>query len=78
MHQEPLVRLLSDPRSRQLNSSIATGFAADDGASLLMAFRGMQNESKEQGLAHAAVAKDLHTLVVDPFQQWAQGHKVCT
>jgi len=54
----------------------ATGFSADDGASLLMVFRGLQAESKEQGLAHAAVAKDLHTLVADPFEQWAQGHMV--
>lgn len=54
----------------------ASGFSADDGASLLMVFRGLQAESKEQGLAHAAVAKDLHTLVANPFEQWAQGHKV--
>lgn len=43
-----------------------------------MAFRGLQAESIEQGQAHAAVANDLHTLVADPFEHWAQGHKVRT
>ena len=41
-----------------------------------MAFRGMQVESEAQGRAHESVAKDLHTLVADPFQRWAHGHKV--
>jgi hypothetical protein len=41
-----------------------------------MAFRGLQNESKEQGKAHEDVAKDLHTRVADPFQQWAKAHEV--
>jgi len=52
-----------------------TGFGADDGASLLMAFRGLQAESVAQGAAHQAVSKELHTLVAEPFAQWAQGYK---
>ena len=41
-----------------------------------MAFRGLQAESANQGEAHKAIAKELHTLVADPFDEWAQGHKV--
>ncbi|KDQ13101.1 hypothetical protein BOTBODRAFT_112050 [Botryobasidium botryosum FD-172 SS1] len=51
------------------------GFGADDGASLLMAFRGLQGESVAQGEAHKAVAHELETLVADPFETWAQQHK---
>jgi hypothetical protein len=60
-----------------LTSATGTGFAADDGASLLMAFRGLQAESAAQGAAHQAVAKELMSLVADPFEQWARGYKVC-
>lgn len=56
---------------------IATGFDADDGASLLMSFRGLQAESVSQGQAHNSIAKELNTLVADPFDRWAQGYKVC-
>lgn len=56
---------------------IATGFSADDGASLLMAFRGLQAESVSQGQVHNSIAKELTTLVADPFDHWAQGYKVC-
>jgi hypothetical protein len=52
------------------------GFSTDDGASLLMAFRGLQAESVAQGEAHKSIAKELHTLVADPFQDWAQGYRV--
>lgn len=57
-------------------SSPGTGFGADDGASLLMAFRGLQAESIAQGEAHKTVAKELHTLVADPFEGWAHGYRV--
>ncbi|KAG6909042.1 hypothetical protein DXG01_002316 [Tephrocybe rancida] len=50
------------------------GFSADDGASLLMAFRGLQAESVAQGQAHRTIAKELDTLVADPFEDWAQGY----
>lgn len=50
----------------------------DDGASLLMAFRGLQAESTAQGQAHKAIATELETLVADPFDQWAQTYKVRT
>ncbi|KAF8817572.1 hypothetical protein BYT27DRAFT_7199108 [Phlegmacium glaucopus] len=52
-----------------------TGFNADDGASLLMAFRGLQAESVTQGQAHNSIAKELTTLVADPFDRWAQAYK---
>ncbi|KZP01697.1 hypothetical protein CALVIDRAFT_594393 [Calocera viscosa TUFC12733] len=52
----------------------AAGFGADDGASLLMAFRGLQRESVIQGEVHGAVARDLETIVLDPFEEWAHGH----
>ena len=54
-----------------------TGFNADDGASLLMTFRGLQAESASQGQAHNSIAKELTTLVADPFDHWAQAYKVC-
>ena len=56
---------------------LGTGFGADDGASLLMAFRGLQAESAAQGAVHLAIAKELHALVADPFEEWARGYKVC-
>lgn len=52
------------------------GFGADDGASLLMAFRGLQAESAAQGQAHNSIAKELSTLVADPFDDWARSYKV--
>lgn len=42
-----------------------------------MAFRGLQAESAAQGEAHKAIAKELQTLVGEPFEEWAHGHKVC-
>ncbi|KAF8957472.1 hypothetical protein BDZ97DRAFT_1846365 [Flammula alnicola] len=52
-----------------------TGFGADDGASLLMAFRGLQAESASQGQAHNSIANELTTLVADPFDDWARSYK---
>ncbi|KAF7965016.1 hypothetical protein HWV62_1048, partial [Athelia sp. TMB] len=52
-----------------------TGFHADDGASLLMAFRGLQAESAAQGAAHRTLANELTTLVADPFADWAKGYR---
>jgi len=57
--------------------SSGSGFGADDGASLLMTFRGLQAEAVSQGQAHLNIAKELESLVADPFDQWAQGYKVC-
>ncbi|KAL1747937.1 hypothetical protein HDZ31DRAFT_80085 [Schizophyllum fasciatum] len=51
------------------------GFGADDGASLLMAFRGLQEESAAQGRVHKAIATELETLVADPFADWAHGYR---
>jgi hypothetical protein len=56
----------------------ATGFGADDGASLLMAFRGLQAESVAQGKAHKTISNELNTLVADPFEHWAVSHSVIT
>ncbi|TDL23780.1 hypothetical protein BD410DRAFT_856763 [Rickenella mellea] len=66
--------------AEQLINAVPTGqkgrgFNADDGASLLMAFRGLQVESVAQGEKHRDIAKELATLVVAPFNEWAQGHK---
>ncbi|KAF9045812.1 hypothetical protein BDZ89DRAFT_979706 [Hymenopellis radicata] len=58
-----------------LTGSQGTGFGADDGASLLMTFRGLQSESAAQGQTHKNIAKELGTLVVDPFDDWAEGYK---
>lgn len=55
--------------------STGKGFGADDGASLLMAFRGLQSESVAQGEAHKTLAQELETLVADPFEKWAEQHK---
>ena len=59
-----------------IHEHIVTGFNADDGASLLMTFRGLQAESVKQGQAHNSIAKELTTLVADPFDHWAQAYKV--
>ncbi|KAH7909071.1 hypothetical protein BJ138DRAFT_1156128 [Hygrophoropsis aurantiaca] len=55
--------------------SRGTGFHMDDGASLFMAFRGLQAEAVAQGQAHKDIANDLQALVADPFNEWAQGYK---
>ncbi len=60
----------------RLTGATGTGFGADDGASLLMTFRGLQSESAAQGQTHKNIAKELETLVVDPFDDWAKGYKV--
>lgn len=41
-----------------------------------MAFRGLQAESAAQGQAHNSIAKELTTLVADPFDDWARSYKV--
>lgn len=46
----------------------------DDGASLLVAFRGLQAESVKQGEVHLNIANELENLVADPFGSWADGH----
>ncbi|KAJ6581367.1 hypothetical protein B0H19DRAFT_1060957 [Mycena capillaripes] len=70
--ERQLADALSSPA---LTGAAGTGFASDDGASLLMAFRGLQAESTAQGQAHKTVAAELETLVADPFDQWAQTYK---
>ena len=57
-------------------TSPGTGFNADEGASLLMAFRGLQAESQKQGEAHQALAKELEISVAGPFEHWAHAHRV--
>jgi hypothetical protein len=42
-----------------------------------MAFRGLQVESATQGQGHYNIAKELTTLVADPFEEWAAGYRVC-
>ncbi|KAJ7623327.1 hypothetical protein FB45DRAFT_980263 [Roridomyces roridus] len=58
-----------------LTGPAGKGFGTDDGASLLMAFRGLQAESVNQGQAHKTIATELETLVADPFDLWAKGYK---
>ncbi|KAJ3908094.1 hypothetical protein F5879DRAFT_794340 [Lentinula edodes] len=58
-----------------LTGTAGAGFAADDGASLLMAFRGLQTESTAQAKLHQNMAKELSSLVADPFAEWAKGYK---
>lgn len=53
-----------------------TGFDADDGASLLMTFRGLQAEAAEHGHLHEAISTELHTLVAEPFQAWTEQYRV--
>ncbi|KAI0027804.1 hypothetical protein K488DRAFT_80972 [Vararia minispora EC-137] len=52
-----------------------SGFAADDGATLLAAFRGLQAETAKQAEVHRNIAHELDTLVAQPFAEWAKGHK---
>ena len=56
---------------------VGSGFGADEGASLLVAFRGLQADSIAQGEAHRSISRELESLVADPFEKWADGHKVC-
>ena len=52
-----------------------TGFSADDGASLLMAFWGIKQETKVQADGHRSLANDLQALALQPFAAWAKGHE---
>nr|GAT46765.1 predicted protein [Mycena chlorophos] len=70
--ERQLADALSNP---MLTGRAGTGFSSDDGASLLMAFRGLQAESATQGNAHKTIANELETLVVDPFEHWAIAYK---
>ncbi|THH02679.1 hypothetical protein EW026_g202 [Hermanssonia centrifuga] len=56
-------------------ASIGSAFEKDEGASLLVAFRGIKEESLAQGQLHAAAAKDLQSKIADPFAEWANGYK---
>ncbi|KAF8845130.1 hypothetical protein BDN67DRAFT_962064 [Paxillus ammoniavirescens] len=40
-----------------------------------MTFRGLQAESAAQGQIHRDIAKDLRTLVAEPFNTWAQSYR---
>ena len=51
------------------------GFEVDDGASLLVAFKGLQAESVEQAKVHLAIATDLDHLILRPFTEWAAKHE---
>jgi hypothetical protein len=65
------------PYARQSSPNVhltGIGFGADDGASLLNTFRGLQREGIAQGEAHKELAKDLEELVVEPFKDWADKH----
>jgi len=41
-----------------------------------MAFRGLQDESLAQGKVHREIARELQTLVAEPFDEWAEKYKV--
>lgn len=43
-----------------------------------MAFRGLKEESLNQGKAHETAANDLGKKIADPFEDWAAGYKVST
>ena len=56
--------------------SSGSAFDVDDGASLLMAFKGLREEASAEGAIHESVAKELQTAVAEPFEKWAEGYKV--
>ncbi|KAH9074720.1 hypothetical protein EDB83DRAFT_2352927 [Lactarius deliciosus] len=60
--------------ARITKTTSGTAFGADDGATLLMAFRGLQSETAQQGGVHQAIARELHQLVADPFEKWAEDY----
>ena len=62
--------------ARVNHSASGTAFGADDGATLLMAFRGLQAETAQQGGVHQAIARELDQLVADPFEKWAKDYHV--
>ena len=73
-HQRPLSSPFPSPPLLRAGK----GFTADDGATLLMAFRGLQAESVKQGEVHKSIAHELNTLVLDPFHEWATAYQVRT
>ncbi|GBE86582.1 predicted protein [Sparassis crispa] len=64
-----LATALANPVSK------GSAFAQEDGVSLHLAFRGLQEESVAQGKAHELLAKELRTSVAEPFEKWATGYK---
>ncbi|KAI0073278.1 hypothetical protein K474DRAFT_1666835 [Panus rudis PR-1116 ss-1] len=52
-----------------------TAFETDDGASLAMAFRGLQEETLAQGKIHETISTDLRDKIAKPFAEWATGYK---
>lgn len=42
-----------------------------------MAFRGLKEETVNQGKAHETAASDLKKKIANPFEEWAVGYKVC-
>lgn len=52
-----------------------TGFGRDEGGSVKVSFLGIQAEFANEGRAHATVAANIHSMVVEPFLQWSEGHK---
>ncbi|CCM00260.1 uncharacterized protein FIBRA_02290 [Fibroporia radiculosa] len=63
--------------AESLSASAPAGkaFSHDEGASLHVAFRGLKEESTEQGKVHEAVAQELRDSVATPFEKWAVGYK---
>lgn len=83
LHREPVIPIFRSPISITLTAKLypsscdlGVGFEADDGASLLMTFRGLQAEATEHGQLHEAVSNELHTLVAKPFHGWTEEYKV--
>jgi len=74
---QPPVPIVLTTKLHPTHYDSGAGFEVDDGASLLMAFRGLQAETAEHGQLHEAVSNELHTLVAEPFQAWTKEYEVC-
>lgn len=42
-----------------------------------MTVNGLKEETKAQGKVHESIAKDLEEKIAAPFEEWAEGYKVC-
>lgn len=60
------------PSSVPLNRN---GFGRDDGATLKRGYEGIIQEMAKEGRQHIQVARNIQTMVVDPFSKWSILHK---
>lgn len=51
------------------------GFGRDDGATLKRSYEGIIQEMSKEGTQHIQVARNIQSMVVEPFTKWSSLHK---